>query len=170
MTSRPRTPTPLALLLAAAALTIPATAAAQEAPAPPPADPADVESIESIMKAVYDVISGDAGVARDWDRFRSLFAPGATLSPVGRSPDACSRSSRCWPWPARCSDPTRTATCAWPSPTWRTATYQSWPVDSTRPPPGSERSPTPKCFCLEPLLPTATLHVVLRRTVTATPR
>ena len=31
--------------------------------------------------------SGDAGEARDWDRFRSLFAPGATLSPVGRPPD-----------------------------------------------------------------------------------
>ena len=87
MTFRPRPPTPLALLLAAAALTIPATAAAQEAPAPPPADPADVESIDAIMKAVYEVISGDAGVVRDWDRFRSLFAPGATLSPVGRSPD-----------------------------------------------------------------------------------
>lgn len=95
MTLRP--PTPLALLLAAAACTPlaafgpatfgPATASAQEAPAPPPADPADVESIDAIMKAVYDVISGDAGVARDWDRFRSLFAPGATLSPVGRSPD-----------------------------------------------------------------------------------
>ena len=36
------------------------------------------------MTAVYEVISGDAGVARDWDRFRSLFAPGATLNPVGR--------------------------------------------------------------------------------------
>ena len=95
MTLRP--PTPLALLLSAAACTplailgpatfAPAPASAQEAPAPPPADPADVESIDAIMKAVYDVISGDAGVARDWNRFRSLFAPGATLSPVGRSPD-----------------------------------------------------------------------------------
>lgn len=95
MTLRP--PTPLALLLAASACTplaifgpatfAPITASAQEAPAPIPADPADVESIDAIMKAVYDVISGDAGVARDWRRFRSLFAPGATLSPVGRSPD-----------------------------------------------------------------------------------
>ena len=58
------------------------TSAQQDAP--PPADPADVESIDAIMTAVYDVISGDAGVVRDWDRFRSLFAPGATLSPVGR--------------------------------------------------------------------------------------
>ena len=90
MTLRPQL---LILLAAAAALTTPATTSAQEAPAPPgadpappPADPADVESIDAIMKAVYEVISGDAGVARDWDRFRSLFAPGATLNPVGRSP------------------------------------------------------------------------------------
>ena len=32
------------------------------------ADPADVGSLDSIMKAVYAVISGDAGKARDWDR------------------------------------------------------------------------------------------------------
>ena len=51
------------------------------------ADAADVESIDAIMTAVYDVISGDAGVARDWDRFRSLFAEGATLSAVGRRQD-----------------------------------------------------------------------------------
>lgn len=77
------TPTPLPPLLAAALLALPATASAQQ----PPADPADVESIDAIMTAVYEVISGDAGVARDWDRFRSLFAPGATLSPTGPRPD-----------------------------------------------------------------------------------
>lgn len=37
------------------------------------ADPTDVDSIESILTAVYDVISGPAGQQRDWDRFRSLF-------------------------------------------------------------------------------------------------
>ena len=84
-----RTLPTLALLLGwaliAALIPLPSHASAQQAPdAPPPADPADVESIDAIMKAVYEVISGDAGVARDWDRFRSLFAPGATLSPVGR--------------------------------------------------------------------------------------
>jgi hypothetical protein len=47
----------------------------------PPARPADVESLDAIIHAVYDVISGPAG-ARDWDRFRSLFAPGARLIPV----------------------------------------------------------------------------------------
>ncbi len=48
------------------------------------ADPADVESIGAIITAVYDVISGEAGEARDWDRWRSLFTEGATLSALGR--------------------------------------------------------------------------------------
>ena len=38
------------------------------------------------MTAVYDVISGDAGEARDWDRFLSLFIPEARLIPSGRNP------------------------------------------------------------------------------------
>lgn len=61
--------------------------AQQAAPAPPtlaPApDPRDVASVDAILAALYDVISGDSGIARDWDRFRSLFAPGARLVPVG---------------------------------------------------------------------------------------
>jgi hypothetical protein len=60
------------------------TAAAQEVPE---ASPADVESLDAIMAALYDVISGPAGEARDWDRFRSLFIPGARLIPVGRAAD-----------------------------------------------------------------------------------
>ena len=53
-----------------------------------PANPADVATIDSIMKAVYDVISGDAGKARDWDRFRSLFIDGARLIPTtGKNKD-----------------------------------------------------------------------------------
>lgn len=51
-----------------------------------PADPADVESIDAIIEAVYDVISGPAG-ARDWDRMRSLFIPEARLIAVGTAPD-----------------------------------------------------------------------------------
>lgn len=39
------------------------------------------------MAAVYDVISGPAGQKRDWDRFRSLFIPGARLIPTGRGAD-----------------------------------------------------------------------------------
>lgn len=42
----------------------------------------DAESIDSIITALYDVISGDSGVERDWDRFRSLFTPDAKLMPT----------------------------------------------------------------------------------------
>jgi hypothetical protein len=43
---------------------------------------ADVESIDAIIAATYDVISGPAGKQRDWDRERSLFYPGARLMPT----------------------------------------------------------------------------------------
>ncbi len=49
---------------------------------PPSANPEDVESIEAIVAAAYDVISGPAGKKRDWDRERSLFCPGARLIPT----------------------------------------------------------------------------------------
>ena len=52
-------------------------------PATPAASPADVGSIDAIIAAVYDVISGPAGKKRDWDRMRSLFIPGARLIPTG---------------------------------------------------------------------------------------
>ncbi|MGV8929247.1 MAG: hypothetical protein ACOH1E_05815 [Brevundimonas sp.] len=44
---------------------------------------ADVATPEAIVTALYDVISGDADVPRDWDRFRALFHPSARLSPIG---------------------------------------------------------------------------------------
>ena len=46
------------------------------------ANPSDVESIDAIIAATYDVISGSAGKPRDWDRERSLFYPGARLMPT----------------------------------------------------------------------------------------
>jgi hypothetical protein len=61
-------------------------ASSAQAPASKEANPADVASIDAIMKAVYDVISGDAGQKRDWDRFRSLFHKDAKLIPSGKSP------------------------------------------------------------------------------------
>ena len=51
------------------------------------ANPADVASIDAIMKAVYDVISGDAGQKRDWDRFRSLFYKDAAADSVRQKSD-----------------------------------------------------------------------------------
>jgi hypothetical protein len=53
----------------------------------PAANPADVGSIDAIISAVYDVISGPAGKKRDWDRMRSLFMPGARLIPTGPRPN-----------------------------------------------------------------------------------
>lgn len=50
------------------------------------AKPEDVASIDAILKAVYDVISGDAGEERDWDRFLSLFHKDARLIPAGKNP------------------------------------------------------------------------------------
>ena len=49
------------------------------------ANPADVATLDAIMKAVYDVISGDAGQARDWDRFRTLFHKDARMIPSGKN-------------------------------------------------------------------------------------
>ncbi|MFN7621484.1 MAG: hypothetical protein ACK5RN_15375, partial [bacterium] len=73
----------LACATPVAAQTPPASPpAAPAAPAPAPA-PADVASPEAIVAALYQVISGDIGVARDWDRFRALFHPTARLMPTG---------------------------------------------------------------------------------------
>ncbi|HLK13717.1 MAG TPA: hypothetical protein VKT78_02845 [Fimbriimonadaceae bacterium] len=48
----------------------------------PVAAPADVDSVDHIIAAVYDVISGPAGQKRNWDRMRSLFSPGALMGAV----------------------------------------------------------------------------------------
>lgn len=84
-----------ALLLLLAALAVPATA--QTTTAPPPAQPVnfavpaaaeqDVASIDAIIAALYDVISGPIGQARDWNRLRSLFIPEGRMMPVGARPD-----------------------------------------------------------------------------------
>lgn len=98
----------LSLLIAAA---LPLLTLAQTAPAPkadttapngeaarqqPPAQdlsarvpapkPEDVNSLDSILKALYDVISGPAG-DRDWNRFRSLFVPEARLTSAAKRKD-----------------------------------------------------------------------------------
>jgi hypothetical protein len=89
------------LLLIAIAGTLTLTARAQSVAAPSatpqvgaPTQPApmttgarttDVVTMDSIIGALYDSISGPAG-KRDWDRFRSLFAPGARLIANGVRP------------------------------------------------------------------------------------
>lgn len=49
---------------------------------------ADMTTVDGIITTLYDVISGPAGQARDWDLFRSLFVPEAHLRAVQASPDA----------------------------------------------------------------------------------
>jgi hypothetical protein len=89
MSRRSFAPLAAALLLALPAASVaqqpPTTPpAAQPAPpAPPAARPEDVSSVDAIVKALYASISGAAGEKRDWNRFHSLFYPGARLIPSG---------------------------------------------------------------------------------------
>jgi hypothetical protein len=53
----------------------------------PAAKPDDVKSLDAILRALYDVISGPKGQARDWDRMRSLFIPDARLIPIHPTQD-----------------------------------------------------------------------------------
>ncbi len=54
------------------------------AQAPQP-KPEDVATADSIVKAVYNVISGPAGEKRNWDRMRSLFTEDSRMIAIGRS-------------------------------------------------------------------------------------
>lgn len=96
-----RAPSRSLVLLALLAAAVPAAA---QTPAPPPplaypgapaGKPEDVGSMDAILKALYDVISGPAGQKRDWDRFRSLFTHNARLIPTGLAPDGTVRM-RSW--------------------------------------------------------------------------
>jgi hypothetical protein len=46
----------------------------------------DVASVDAIISALYDVISGDPGTPRDWDRFRNLFRSETRLMPSRKLP------------------------------------------------------------------------------------
>lgn len=45
----------------------------------------DVRSIDAIIKVLYEVISGDPGTPRDWERFKNLFTADAKLIPTGKN-------------------------------------------------------------------------------------
>ena len=81
--SQTKTPTPQpANTPAQKSVDPPAAPTPAPMPATPAANAADVSSVDSIIAAVYDVISGPAGKKRDWDRMKSLFIPGARLIPT----------------------------------------------------------------------------------------
>jgi hypothetical protein len=44
-----------------------------------PALKSDVSTLDGILHALYEVLSGPAGQRRDWERYRSLFMEGARL-------------------------------------------------------------------------------------------
>jgi hypothetical protein len=56
----------------------------------PAAQPDDVKSVDSLLAALYDVISGPAG-ERDWNRFRSLLMPNARLTSAEKTADGAVR-------------------------------------------------------------------------------
>ena len=65
--------TPRSLLLS---LLLTAGAAASLSAQMPAADPADVRTIEDIVRVSYEVISGPPGTPRQWRRDSTLYAPG----------------------------------------------------------------------------------------------
>ena len=76
-----RLPPPLA---AAATLLLALPGAAQE---PAAADPADVTTLDGIIEAYYEVVSGPAGGVPDRERDRTLHLPGALVGLPAPGPD-----------------------------------------------------------------------------------
>jgi hypothetical protein len=56
-----------------------------------PANIEDVKSIDAIINALYDVISGDSAVKRNWDRMRTLFIPEGRMISCGTRQDGTVR-------------------------------------------------------------------------------
>jgi hypothetical protein len=56
-----------------------------------PVNMADVRSIDAIITSLYDVISGDSAVKRNWDRMRTLFIPEGRLITCGFRQDGSFR-------------------------------------------------------------------------------
>jgi hypothetical protein len=48
----------------------------------PTARPSDVATLDAILHAFYETVSGAVGQPREWGRFRSLFLPGGRLMPI----------------------------------------------------------------------------------------
>ena len=50
--------------------------------APTTPRPSDVATLDAILNALYETVSGPVGQPRDWERFRALFLPGGRLMPI----------------------------------------------------------------------------------------
>lgn len=51
-----------------------------QVPAGSDADPADVGTLDGIVAAFYDVVSGPSGVPRQWERDATLYRPGTAFT------------------------------------------------------------------------------------------
>ncbi|MFO7587781.1 MAG: hypothetical protein R6X22_06870 [Gemmatimonadota bacterium] len=71
------------LLLACA----PRARAQEEVPPSRAADPGDVASLDAIIAAFYDVVSGPAGEPRDWGRDSTLYLLGVRFTVIRPGPD-----------------------------------------------------------------------------------
>lgn len=60
----------------------------------PVPDPADVSTLDGIMTAYYEVVSGPADEIRDWQRDKSLHAPGAQVVIMRSNDDGTPRIER----------------------------------------------------------------------------
>src|SRR5436305_1776132 len=65
-------------------LTSVAAAQTPPAPAPQPVAPPDAAAMDAIVKALYDGVSHPPGKEGDWTKLRTIFAPGARLTPPKR--------------------------------------------------------------------------------------
>ena len=80
----------VALIVLAACAPVPQPGGPGPAPGTaeqPAARAEDVATIDGIVAALYDVISGGVGEPRDWDRMRSLFHPDGRLIATGPAQD-----------------------------------------------------------------------------------
>jgi len=87
-------PSTIAALVVTALGAAPFTATAQGGAAPHHVDvptlaprPADVSTLDGIIAAYYDVITGTAGQPRQWGRDRTLYWPGIRFFAAGVKPD-----------------------------------------------------------------------------------
>lgn len=59
-------------------------AAPTSVPTPQPPAPADAASVDAIVQALYDGVSHPPGKEADWTHLRTIFLPGARLTPPKR--------------------------------------------------------------------------------------
>jgi len=70
------------LLLTASLAALTACATVPPAAPAPVVNAADAAAIDAVIDGTYAIISGPPGQKRDFDRMRSMFAPGATLKVI----------------------------------------------------------------------------------------